>query len=444
MFTVKEFLRSEVKPALGCTEPGAVALAVARAWKEADCECVRDVEVTVSSSIYKNGIAVGIPGTNGLKGNVVAAALAAVCGNPEYGLEVLRDCSEEAVQKAQDLVGEGKVKIIADMNRHGVYVKAVVTTAHHLSECVIEGSHTNIVKVTLDGKSRYTLQGISQNTQKNEEKSISDQIKTMTYSETVRLIEDMDQEDVDYVMEGVRMNMEIARLGLDTTRKLGLGVGKTMMKIAGDGTDLRTLGDKVKAISAAAADARMSGASLPVMSSAGSGNHGITAILPVSIVADHYQKSREETARAIALSHLTTSFMKSRMGRLSPVCGCSVAAGAGAAAGMTFLLSGDLHKAEKAVEILVSNLVGMVCDGAKDTCALKVGTGAYEAYCAAMIVLEGNELDGPQGVVGETIEKTIENASAINIEGMIDVDRIIIEFVSKRYVDEEALKNAVS
>jgi L-cysteine desulfidase len=132
------------------------------------------------------------------------------------------------------------------------------------------------------------------------------------------------------------------------------------------------------------------------------------------------------------------------MGRLSPVCGCSVAAGAGAAAGMTFLLSGDLHKAEKAVEILVSNLVGMVCDGAKDTCALKVGTGAYEAYCAAMIVLEGNELDGPQGVVGETIEKTIENASAINIEGMIDVDRIIIEFVSKRYVDEEALKNAVS
>ena len=438
MFTVKEFLRSEVKPALGCTEPGAVALAVARAREEAGCECLRDVEVTVSSSIYKNGIAVGIPGTNGLKGNVIAAALAAICGNAEYGLEVLRDCSDEAVLKAKELVEQGKVKVVADMNKNGVYVRAVVTTENHQSECVIKGSHTNIVNVALDGKSQYTLQGNSQNTQKSEEKSIPDQIKAMTYGELVRLIEDLDEEDVDYVMEGVRMNMEIAGLGLDPTRKLGLGVGKTMMKLAGDGTDLRTLGDKVKAISAAAADARMSGASLPVMSSAGSGNHGITAILPVSIVADYYQKSREETARAIALSHLTTSFIKSRMGRLSPVCGCSVAAGAGAAAGMTFLLSGDLHKAEKAVEILVSNLVGMVCDGAKDTCALKVGTGAYEAYCAAMIVLEGNELDGPQGVVGETIEKTVENAAAINVEGMTDVDRIIIEFVSKRYANEEA------
>ncbi|WP_286953228.1 MULTISPECIES: serine dehydratase subunit alpha family protein [Aminobacterium] len=438
MFTVKEFLRSEVKPALGCTEPGAVALAVARAREEAGCECLRDVEVTVSSSIYKNGIAVGIPGTNGLKGNVIAAALAAICGNAEYGLEVLRDCSDEAVLKAKELVEQGKVKVVADMNKNGVYVRAVVTTENHQSECVIKGSHTNIVNVALDGKSQYTLQGNSQNTQKSEEKSIPDQIKAMTYGELVRLIEDLDEEDVDYVMEGVRMNMEIAGLGLDPTRKLGLGVGKTMMKLAGDGTDLRTLGDKVKAISAAAADARMSGASFPVMSSAGSGNHGITAILPVSIVADYYQKSREETARAIALSHLTTSFIKSRMGRLSPVCGCSVAAGAGSASGITFLLSGDLWKAEKAAEILVSNLVGMVCDGAKDTCALKVGTGAYEAYCAAMIVLEGNELDGPQGVVGETIEKTVENAAAINVEGMTDVDRIIIEFVSKRYANEEA------
>ncbi|MDD2207675.1 MAG: L-serine ammonia-lyase, iron-sulfur-dependent, subunit alpha [Aminobacterium sp.] len=443
MFTVKEFLHSEVKPALGCTEPGAVALAVARAWEEAGREKVRNVEATVSSSIYKNGIAVGIPGTNGLKGNVIAAALAVICGHADYGLEVLRDCTDNAVTQAESLIEQNCVKVLPDMNKHGVYVRAIVTTEHHTAECVIEGSHTNIVKVTLDGKSTYALQGISQNANKNDEKSIPDQIKAMSYRDLVSIMDNMDEEDIDYVMEGVRMNMEIAELGLDPKRKLGLGVGKSMMKYVEDG-DTRTLGNKIKAISAAASDARMGGAPLPVMSSAGSGNHGITAILPVYIVAEHYHKNKEEMAKAITLSHLTTSFLKSRMGRLSPVCGCSVAAGAGAAAGITFLLSKDLHKVEKAVEILVSNLVGMLCDGAKDTCALKVGTGAYEAYCAAMIVLDGNELDGPQGVVDETIEKTVANAAAINIEGMTNVDNIIIDFVSRRYAEEDPSEHAVS
>ncbi|WP_286847864.1 MULTISPECIES: serine dehydratase subunit alpha family protein [Aminobacterium] len=443
MFSAKEFLRSEVTPALGCTEPGAVALAVARARQEIGDESVRFVEVTVSGSIYKNGIAVSIPGTQGLKGNVIAAALSSVCGNAEYGLEVLKDCSREAVQQAQKYIDQGKIKVLPDMNKNGVYVKAVVTTDQHVSECVIEGSHTNIVQVALDGKSRYELQGISEKN-KSDVKNISDQIKTMAYRDLARLINDIDEEDIEYVMEGVRMNMEIAMLGLDPTRKTGLGVGKTVMKLAGDDNDFRTLGDRIKAISAAASDARMSGAALPVMSSAGSGNHGITAILPVATVGKYYQKTREEIARAIVLSHLSTSFIKSRMGRLSPVCGCSVAAGAGAAAGIAYLLSQDICKAEKAMAILVSNLVGMICDGAKDTCALKVGTGAYEAYCAAMMVLEGHELDGPQGVVDETIEKTVENAAAINVEGMKNVDRIIINFISNRYKEEVSAKNAVS
>lgn len=170
---------------------------------------------------------------------------------------------------------------------------------------------------------------------------------------------------------------------------------------------------------------------MPVMSSAGSGNHGITAILPVYLVAEFYNKTREETAKAIVLSHLTTSFLKSRTGRLSPICGCTVAAGAGAAAGITYLFSDDIHKIEKAIEIHVSNLIGMICDGAKDTCALKVGTGACEAFVAAMMALEENRPEIPQGILGITLEETAENLASLSNRGMKDVDSIIIELLSK-------------
>jgi L-cysteine desulfidase len=228
------------------------------------------------------------------------------------------------------------------------------------------------------------------------------------------------------------MNLTIADYGF--THSVGLNLGSTIKELAGDHYDSDDLTSKIKAVAAAASDARMDGAPYPVMSSAGSGNHGITAILPVYVVGDHYKKSREEIAKAIAFSHLTTSFIKSRMGRLSPVCGCSVAAGAGAASGIVYLLSKDISKAEKAVEIVLGNLVGMVCDGAKETCALKVGTGAVESYHAAMVVMGGNGLNGAQGVVDDTIEKTVENAASINVEGMTEVDRIIIDFIRKRFV----------
>ncbi len=226
------------------------------------------------------------------------------------------------------------------------------------------------------------------------------------------------------------MNMAMSQAGLDPKSKFGLGVGRTIMKLVNANTP-STLPQKIKAYTAAAVDARMAGISMPVMSSAGSGNHGITAILPVYLVAEFYNKTREETAKAIVLSHLTTSFLKSRTGRLSPICGCTVAAGAGAAAGITYLFSDDIHKIEKAIEIHVSNLIGMICDGAKDTCALKVGTGACEAFVAAMMALEENRPEIPQGILGITLEETAENLASLSNRGMKDVDSIIIELLSK-------------
>lgn len=430
MFTIKEFLKVEVKPALGCTEPGAVALGVARAVEALEGQKPEKIEVTVSDSIYKNGMYVGIPGTSGLKGNDIAAALGALCGKSEYGLEVLKDCTKDAVEKANKMLEEKMVSIIPDLSRHGVYVEALVSAANSKAVCVIEKAHSNITLVKKD--SEVVFDGVNGNNNGNGNgESIPDQVSRMSYKELVSLVDDMDEEDVEHVMDGVEMNFKIAAYGFD--HDTGINLGSTIRELAGDHYDSDDLSSKIKAVSTAASDARMDGAPLPVMSSAGSGNHGITAIIPVAVAGEHYGKTRKEIASAIAFSHLTTSFIKSRMGRLSPVCGCSVAAGAGSAAGLVKLLGGDVKTAVKAIELVIGNLVGMLCDGAKETCSLKVGTGASEAYYAAMLALKGNGLTVPQGVIDDTIEKTVENAARVNLEGMKDVDSIIIDVIQQRF-----------
>ncbi|MGC9373287.1 MAG: serine dehydratase subunit alpha family protein [Thermovirgaceae bacterium] len=432
MFTLKEFLKEEVKPALGCTEPGAVALSVARACEELADRDVDFIEATVSSSIYKNGMYVGIPGTDGLKGNPVAAALGALCGESALGLEVLKPCRPDDVKKAMTMVNEGKVRIVPDLERNGVFIRSeVVSASGERAACVIEGSHTGIVQVEKDGKVVESA-GSSRSCgySKAGDIPVSRQLESLSWREAVSVLDEMDADDAEHIMDGARMNVTVAEYGFD--HDVGLGFGSMIRQLAGESRDTDAgLPAKVKAWCAAASDARMGGAPMAVMSSAGSGNHGITAILPVYVVGGHDGNSPEKIARAIALSHLTTSFIKSRMGRLSPVCGCSVAAGAGAAAGIAFLRSGSLETAEKAVAIVMADLVGMICDGAKETCALKVGTGAAEAYYAAMLALRGG-LEPPQGIVDETIEKTVENAAELNIKGMTDIDGILIRQMQRR------------
>ncbi len=426
MFTIKEFLAQEVKPALGCTEPGAVALAVAKATETLAGD-VSTVSIVVSDSIFKNGVAVGIPGTGGLRGNLIAAALAVVCGKSHYGLEVLKDATEQDIEAAKAMISDGSISLEADMARHGVYVMAQVAGNGHDATCVIDGTHTNIVTIKKDGEVLFQREEATHSTAP---KSVSSQVAEMDYSDLVAMASTLDDDDVETVMAGVDMNMEIAEYGL--SHDVGLGFGKTVKEMAGDLFD-RDLASQIRAIAAAASDARMDGAPLPVMSSAGSGNHGLTAILPVYVAGKFHGKSRREIAEAIAFSHLSTSFTKSRMGRLSPVCGCAVAAGAGSAAGIVHLLGGSTEQATKAMEMVLGNLVGMVCDGAKETCALKVSTGAAEAYCAAMVALAGKSLKGAQGVVDPSdISKTVENAVALNVKGMKDVDGVVIDIVSKR------------
>ena len=423
MFTISEFLHEEVKPALGCTEPGAVALAAAKAAEQLDGRADR-LDVIVSGSIYKNGLAVGIPGTGGLRGNKIAAALAVFCGKSDYGLEVLKDATPEDLEAARKFMEDGHLNLTSN-NQSGVYVEATAHRGDHTGVAIIRDSHSNIVEVRRDGAVVFRKDDGAAGSAK---KSIAAQVAELDFDTLAALADTLSPADVDYIWEGVEMNERISEYGFEHGG--GLELGRTIRESSGEGYE-KDLASQIKATSAAASDARMSGVSMPVMSSAGSGNHGITAILPVRVVGEYYGKSREEIARAIAYSHLSTSYIKSRMGRLSPVCGCAVAAGAGAAAGIVKLLGGDNQQAQTAMELVIGNIVGMVCDGAKETCSLKVGTGASEAYYAAKMALSGRGMEMSEGVVDRTdFAKTVANATRLNLEGMKDVDKTLIDIIS--------------
>lgn len=438
MLSLKEFLAKEVKPALGCTEPGAVALAVARACRELnDRDEVASIRVTVSGSIYKNGMAVGIPGTRGARGNAMAAAMGAICGDSSLGLEVLKNSTKDDVAKAERWVREERASIYCDPDRSGVYVLASVFTPSHKAVCLIEGNHTNIVKVALDGAI------VEENTPAARSASstgFDDDGFPHKFSDAVKMADEIDDDDMKFLLDGVKMNMKVANGGYASASACkecgecvqGSRFGRTLLEICAP-EEKESIARRIRSVCAAAADARMSGILLPVMSSAGSGNHGITAILPTAIVAESLGASDRETAKAIAVSHIGTSFVKRRLGRMSPVCGCSVAAGAGAAAGLTCLMGGTVAQMSNAMELLLANLAGMLCDGAKESCALKVSCASSEAYFSALWAMEDQRLGVPQGVFGESVEETADNVARVTRDGMKTVDRVIIDILDRRH-----------
>lgn len=418
---LKQFLREEVKPALGCTEPVAVALAVARAREELG-EKPEKVDVLLSSNVFKNGATVGIPGTDGLKGNDVAAALALLSGKSEWGLEVLKE-SGPAAKNAEKLLAEGRVSIKVDRNVAGVYVRAEVSGGGHTATCIIEKSHANIVEVTRDGKVTVSSgAGAGGGCC-----SAAEIITSMTWDEVMKLADGIDSEDEAFLMQGVDMNLAIAEKGFE--EGVGLGVGRSIREVSPEAYKA-DLGTRIKAWSAAASDARMGGIPMPVMSSAGSGNHGITAVIPVALYGRQEKMTDSQIAKGLLVSHLATAYVKSRTGRLSSTCGCAFAAGAGAAAGITWLMTEDMNKAKAAVSSIVSNLLGMLCDGAKESCAFKVGTGAIEAYHAAVLAAAGASMDA-QGVVGSDIEDTITNAAKV-ASSMGAIEQTILDILDER------------
>ena len=415
-------LRAQVKPAFGCTEPVACALAVARA-REAlgNIESVDSIQVVCSPGVYKNGLGVGIPGT-GERGIPIAAALGALIGRSEQGLEVLSAVTPAAVHQAKELVEQGRVDVTFDPALSGVFVQATVTRGQDSARVIISGSHTNIIYVEKNGQPIYGEP--VQETAATAVASAPESISNLSLSDLVDFIEAIPAAEIEFLLDGARMNRQAAQEGL--TKSAGHGVGQMLKAMLDEGILGADMATKARIYTAAASDARMGGLPIAIMSSAGSGNHGIEAIVPVTVVWEELKLPEEKLARALALSHLVTVYIKEHTGKISPICGCSVAAGAGSAAACTWLLGGDAAAVGRAIQNIIASLAGVFCDGGKNGCALKLAATAAEAVFAAKLAIRGLSADQLDGIIGKTAEQTIANLGYVSTHGLGQTDAAIL------------------
>lgn len=426
-----ELIRKEVKPALGCTEPIAVALAAAKAveiLEERSNVSMRNdkdfrIDVQVSANILKNGMGVGIPGT-GMVGLFIAAALGAVCGKSSYGLEVLQDFDEVSINKAKELVSKKYVRInLAETNKK-LYIKAMVESAQipgHQATAVIEDDHDNIAEIWYDNS---LLASSHRETAEEPQKC------TLDYGLTVKEIFDFAQsvpyEDIEFVLESRSLNLTLAEEGL--RGKYGLRVGwaislESSKEVFGD--DFLSY---AMSMTAAASDARMAGCTLPAMSNSGSGNQGITATMPIIAYSQKYPVSEEKLARALTMSHLIAIHIKGYLGKLSALCGCVIAS-TGAACGLIYLRGGSYEQMCYSIKNMIGNITGMVCDGAKEGCAMKVASGVSSALQSAVLAMGGICISPEDGIIEEDIEKTIRNLGRIGSVGMQSTDNMILDIM---------------
>lgn len=441
-FTVKEILHHEVAPALGCTEPVAIALASAAAASALPQGGPEQVEIWVDPNIYKNGLAVIIPGTGGLTGLDTAAALGALCGDPFLGLEVLSPLEEKGVAEAKVFAESGRVKVNLLPEKKGIYVRSVVRGGGHEAEAVIEDYHNNLTALQLDSAPVENSKLLTRRMEKKSDSSaMEDWIKSLNLPQLLALTDDLDEEDCEFLREGIRYNMRLSEYGIK--HGTGLGVGLTLERLARQKLLARDMVLSARITTSAAADARMGGIKLPAMSSAGSGNHGLTAILPIYAVSRFMDLEEETVLKSIALSHLVTAYVKAHTGRLSAVCGCSVAAGAGATAGVTYLLGGTTRHMAGAITNLTEDLAGIICDGAKSGCALKLATAAGTAVQAALFSLHGVNVHDTDGIIGNSAEKTMQNIGTLSTQGMIETDRTILKIMLEKHFSEKGVKSGI-
>lgn len=433
MYTIKDILRLEVSPALGCTEPAAVALCCAAARSLLTSSHISQIDVWVNHNVYKNGVAVAIPGAHGKNGIELAAALGVVCGKPELRLEVLEPITDEAVNHAKEIIQRGKVSIHVDYEKNDIYIKSVIQSNEQVAEAVIEHTHDNVTSLRLNGDQMQNHPLLSESVKgKNELEQMEAWLKQKKLSDLIALLDHLDSEDIDFLRKGLECNLKLAHYGL--TFGCGLGVGKTLERLCIEGLLRKDMILAARILTSAAADARMSGAKLPAMSSAGSGNHGLTAMLPVWAIKDFiHDTSEDNMLRAIALSHVITAYIKAFTGRLSALCGCSIAAGAGATSAVVYLLGGTIDHITGAIKNLIGDLAGVICDGAKNSCALKLATAAGTAVQSALLALHGLDVKASDGIIGFTPEDTMKNMGKLSTDGMIETDRTILQIMIDKH-----------
>lgn len=416
-----DLIKREVVLSIGCTEPMAVSLCVAKA-----CETLgtqpEHISVALSANIFKNAMGVGIP-NSGMTGLPIAVALGAVAGHSEYGLEVLRDVDSAAVERAKTFLEEVKPSIfVTDESDDILFIKVCVKAGNDSAEVIISGSHTNFSSIRRNGEEVAANEATKSEITTEEDLELSLR-KVYDFAEEVPL------EKIEFIGEAAEKNIAAAELSF--TGDYGHGLGAMLHSGVAKSIFGDTLFTNILAHTSGACDARMSGAMVPVMSNSGSGNQGISATVPVAIFANANKVSHEKMLRALVLSHLTVIYIKQSLGRLSALCGCVVAA-TGSACGITRLMGGGYEEVSGAVKNMVANLTGMICDGAKPSCSLKVTSGVATAVLSATLAMNHRVTTPLEGIIENDVDNCIHNLTEIGRSGMSETDRLILEIMTSK------------
>ena len=414
-------IKREVVPAIGCTEPIAVALCVSKAARLLGKEPEK-IQVLLSANILKNAMGVGIPGT-GMIGLPIAVALGALAGNPDYQLEVLKDITSDDVERGKQVIAENRIDIQLKENiAEKLYIEVIMSAGPDETTAIISGGHTCFVYEARNGNVLLD-ERISAVAEESEEDGSLSLRKVYDFALTAPL------EEIDFILDSARLNKAAAEASFKGD--YGHSLGKSLR----NDNERRVMGDsvftRILSYTSGACDARMAGAMIPVMSNSGSGNQGIAATLPVVVYAEENQKSREEMIRALVLSHLTVIYIKQSLGRLSALCGCVVAA-TGSSCGITYLMGGGYEEMTYAVKNMVANLTGMICDGAKPSCAMKLTSGVSTAVFSAMLAMEHKCVTAVEGIIENDVDRTIHNLTRIGAQGMNETDRLVLDIMTHK------------
>jgi len=414
-------VKREVVPAIGCTEPMAVALAVARA-KETLGSVPKQITVWLSANMLKNAMGVGIPGT-GMIGLPIAIALGALIGKSEYNLEVLKDTTPEDVEQGKEYIAQNRIKILQKKDtEEKLYIEVECHNGDDNVSVTITGMHTHFSHIAKNGEVLFS----------DSQKSVLQQGEEAPQL-TMRMVYDFAMtaplSEIHFILETAELNKRAAEMSLNN--HFGHGLGRTIFmepkcQFFGNGVY-----SKILSYTSAACDARMAGVKVPVMSNSGSGNQGIAATLPVWVFAKERLKSEEELTRALMLSHLTVIYIKQSFGRLSPLCGCVVAA-TGSACGLTYLLGGTYEQIVYAVKNMIANITGMICDGAKPSCSLKVATGVSTAVLSSMLAIDDEVVTPAEGIIDEDVDKCVQNMANIGNRGMAATDNLVLDIMTHK------------
>lgn len=417
-------LKQDVVPALGCTEPVCVALCTADASAAIEGE-IEKIEVKVNPNIYKNGMSAGIPNFDKV-GLDFAAALGALLENPEKKLELLGDISEEIANKAKKLIDEERVSVSIAMEEKSLYVESCVETNKGKSVTVIRDAHTNIVSKTINSTKVYE----KEITQAGAENALITRLMNMKISEIREVVDEASVNELGFMIEGALLNEEQAQYGIEN--KVGVGIAQTYKKQMGQELLADDLLNRILLKTASAAEVRLDGCPLASMSSSGAGTKGVVVILPIYETAVAIKASKEKTVKALAFGHLVNRYINGYLGKLAAVCTCVTASATAASAAITYLLGGNDEQIGFAIRNMTGTVTGMICDGGKVGCALKVSMASTAALTSAMLAIHESVIRVTDGICAKTPEQCILNMARIGNPGMIQADKEILKIMLEK------------